>query len=82
MHDLALPHCSYCQHFELTFQTDMVVEWGYCRLKKIPEPGDLRRIKAKAESGDLKELYARAQELGIFMPAVTRCADFADLYPF
>ncbi len=82
MHDLASPHCSYCQHFESAFQTDLVIEWGYCGLKKIPGREDLERIKAKVETGDLAELYGRAQEIGLFMPAVTRCTEFADLYPF
>jgi len=82
MHDLASPHCSYCQHFENSFQTDLVVEWGYCSLKKIPPPEDLERIREKAESGDYRELLSRAQDLGLFMPTITRCADFSDLYPF
>jgi hypothetical protein len=82
MHDLASPHCSYCQHFEQTFQTDLVVEWGYCLLKKVPPPEELERIKEKAESGDYGELFSRSEDLGLFMPTVTRCEDFSDLYPF
>ncbi len=82
MHDLASPHCSYCQHFEQTFQTDMVVEWGYCVLKKIPPAEELERIKQKAEQGDYRELLSRSEDLGLFMPMVTRCEDFSDLYPF
>ncbi len=82
MHDLASPHCSYCQHFETSFQTDLVVEWGYCTLQKVPPAEDLERIRKGAESGDYRELLAHGRELGLFMPAVTRCPDFADLYPF
>ncbi len=82
MHDLASLHCSYCQHFEHSFQADLVVEWGYCSLKKIPPAAELERIKAKVETGDYRELLLRARELGLFMPTVIRCPDFADLYPF
>lgn len=82
MHDLASPHCSYCQHFECCFQTDLVVEWGYCSLKMVPPEEDVERIKEKAEAGDYGELLSRAGELGLFMPTITRCEQFADLYPF
>jgi hypothetical protein len=82
MHDLACPHCSYCQHFEQRFQTDLVIEWGFCSLKKIPAGEDLERIRKGVDAGDYRELLARARELGLFMPAVTRCPDFEDLYPF
>ena len=82
MHDFASPHCSYCQHFEKSFETDLVVEWGYCSLKKVPPPEDLERVRKKVESGDYQELLSRTQELGLFMPTITYCADFTDLYPF
>jgi len=82
MHDLASPHCSYCQHFEHSFQTDLVVEWGYCALKKVTPKEDLERIKEKVEAGDYRELLLRAEELGLFMPTITRCEQFLDLYPF
>ena len=42
----------------------------------------LERIREEAESGDFRELLTRGQELGLFMPTITRCADFSDLYPF
>ncbi len=82
MHDLASPHCSYCQHFEQTFQTDLVVEWGYCTLKKVPPSEELERIKEKVEAGDYRDLLSNWQNLGLFMPTVTRCEEFSDLYPF
>ncbi len=82
MHDLASPHCSYCQHFEQRFQTDLVIEWGFCSLKKIPTSEDLERIRKKIDAGDPQELLTRGRELGLFMPTVTRCPDFSDLYPF
>ena len=82
MHDIASPHCSYCQHFEHCFQTDLVVEWGYCSLKRIPPSEEVERIKEKAELGDYSPLLTRAQELGLFMPTSTACDRFEDLYPF
>ena len=82
MHDLASPHCSYCQHFVHGLQTDLVVEWGYCVLKQATPKEDLERIKEKTEAGDYRELLSRAEELWLFMPTITRCDLFLDLYPF
>ena len=82
MHDLASPHCSYCQHFEHSFQTDLVVEWGYCSLKKVPPQEDLESIKEEAEAGEYRGVFSRAEELGLFMPTITQCEQFSDLYPF
>lgn len=82
MHELASPHCSHCKHFVSCFQTDLAVEWGYCSRNKIPPLEELARIKRRVESGEDPDLLSRAQELGLFMPANTRCDLFADLYPF
>jgi hypothetical protein len=82
MHELASPHCSSCQHFVQSFQTDSVVEWGYCNLKKVPPQEELERIKIRVESGDFRELLSLGQELGLFVPTLTDCEHFADLYPF
>lgn len=82
MHDLASPHCSYCTHFESCLQTDMVVEWGYCALGKIPPGQQLKILKEMAEAGDLREFLPRARALGLYMPTVTDCPNFSDLYPF
>ena len=82
MHDVSAPHCSYCQHFEACFQTDLVIEWGYCSIKKVPLPEDLARVKSQAESGDYEELLARGGDFGLYVPTVTDCPKFEDLYPF
>ena len=82
MHDFASPHCSYCQHFESCFQMDMVVEWGYCRLKANPPAKELAAIKRKVEEGNYEELLARQKELGLYVPTITDCPSFLDLYPF
>ncbi len=82
MHDLSAPHCSYCKHFETCFQVDIVVEWGYCSLKKVPSRKELENLKEKVELGDYEFLPLHAQELGLFVPTTTDCNQFTDLYPF
>ena len=82
MHDLSAPHCSYCKHFESCFQVDIVIEWGYCSIKKVPPQEELGNVKRRVESGDYHVLPLQAQDLGLFVPTVTDCKQFMDLYPF
>jgi hypothetical protein len=82
MHDIAIPHCSYCSHFVSCFQIDLVIEWGYCSLKKNPPQKELDNFKIKVELGDYQTLSSQSQDLGLFIPCKTDCKQFMDLYPF
>ena len=82
MHDFFSPDCNYCEHFMNCFQTDFVLEWGYCSLKKIPPQEELERIKEMVEKGDYRILLTQAEELGLFVPASIDCDQFEDMFPF
>lgn len=84
MHDVVTPHCSYCEHFKFCFRTDMVTEWGYCCLKagdNAPSQQELETIKREVESGNYQTLLTGAQGLGLFVPTVTDCEHYSDVYP-
>ena len=82
MHEFGSPDCNYCEHFETCFQTDFVLEWGYCILKKIPPLEELEKIKEMVERGDYRLLLTQAKELGLFVPKAIDCDQFEDMYPF
>lgn len=82
MHDFVTPECSYCQHYVSCFQTDLVVDWGYCKTKKSPSEEDLERAKRLADDEDYRGLLDLAEELGFFVPTAVDCDQFEDDYPF
>jgi len=84
VHDVYVPHCSYCEHFKLCFRTDMVTEWGYCCFKgenRACSQQELEAIRREVESGNYRTLLARASDLGLFVPTTTDCEHYSDAYP-
>lgn len=82
MHDFVTPECSYCEHYVSCFQTDLVIDWGYCKVGKIPSEEELGRAKKMADEGDYRCLMEIAEALGFFVPTAVDCDQFEDDYPF
>lgn len=67
----------------------MVIEWGYCchsrQAGTVDDAGfkqELEIIKQEVKEGNFQTLLARSEELGLFVPRITSCPDYNDIYPF
>jgi len=45
MHEVALPHCSWCKYFYSCLVVDIVNEWGYCDIKVKDKPLSRQQIQ-------------------------------------